>query len=208
MKTETQPLIAYHNSPELKEKFLARVRAHRAADELIKGATEGRRADGSFKGCAVVCTLARYKHAGYETELGVPRILARLEDGIFERLPDANALDWPEQFLSAIPVGADLTQVADRFLLWLLVDETDGVILFAKTARVKKAIQAVADLYVKKLAGERVTRETWQSARADADADAADAADAARAGARAKTLKECADVVREAIPFESLGLSK
>ena len=55
-------MIAYHNKPDLKEQFLARVRQHRAADELIQGATQGRMAGGAFRGCAVVCTLEVYDH--------------------------------------------------------------------------------------------------------------------------------------------------
>ena len=54
---------AYHNQIEIKNKFVERVKAHRAADELVKMATKGRQADGTFKGCAVVCTLEVYNHA-------------------------------------------------------------------------------------------------------------------------------------------------
>lgn len=32
-----ETLLAYHNDPAVKEKYLSRVRKHREADELIKG---------------------------------------------------------------------------------------------------------------------------------------------------------------------------
>jgi hypothetical protein len=106
MKTETQKLIAFHGDPKLKAERIARVRAHREADNLIKGETGE-----NGKGCAVWCTLNQYSHAAYEHEMGIPRILARLEDGLFEKLTNKESQKWPEQFLEAIPVGADLATV-------------------------------------------------------------------------------------------------
>ena len=67
-------------------------------------------------------------------------------------------------------------KVRDKFLHWLLVDEEHGVIKFAEN---KKVIQDVADLYLRKINGEQVTKEEWQKA----DATAADAAAAAAAAA-------------------------
>ena len=101
----------------MKETYLNRVRAHRAADQIVKGQYwEG------GKGCAVGCTIHGSEHSRYEDELGVPRILARLEDIIFERLPNAVAMEWPARFLEASPVGAELSMVSPRFAVWLLGD--------------------------------------------------------------------------------------
>jgi hypothetical protein len=88
-------LKAYLNNPNLKAERIAAMKAHQAADELVRGATEGRRNDGTCRGCAVVCTIGSYSHAAYETELGIPRQLARIEDGIFESLPIERAMQWP-----------------------------------------------------------------------------------------------------------------
>src|SRR5579863_10160721 len=148
-------MIAYHNDPKIKETYLTRVREHRAQDQLVQG--YGYWKDG--KGCAVGCTIHGASHAAYETELGIPRLLARLEDGIFEALPVEPARTWPETFLNAIPVGADLAGVGDQFLHWLLADPTDGVLRFAKTEKTRKAIQDVADLYQRKMNGETITAE-------------------------------------------------
>src|SRR5262245_26189233 len=102
----TTQLIAYHGKKETKAMYLDRVRKHRAADELIRGTgwQNGR-------GCAVGCTLHKYDHARYPIELGVPEVLAHLEDRIFERVDEKRAMQWPTQFLRAIPVGADLSRV-------------------------------------------------------------------------------------------------
>jgi hypothetical protein len=47
----------------------------------------------------------------YERELGIPKVLAHLEDEVFEGLPATIANDWPELFLSAVRPGADLSNV-------------------------------------------------------------------------------------------------
>src|SRR5262249_3407302 len=109
-------LIAFHGNPQIKEKYLARIRAHVAADELIHGVYWQ-----NGKGCAVGCTIHSGYHAAYETELGIPRILARLEDGIFENLPNGQAKEWPQKFLAAIPISADLSLVWLQFAVWLLI---------------------------------------------------------------------------------------
>ena len=75
-------LLAYHGKKEIKQMYLDRLKAHRIADELIQGV--GWEQNGTTKGCAVGCTLNAYDHARYETELGIPKYIARLEDSIFE----------------------------------------------------------------------------------------------------------------------------
>ena len=82
-----QPLLAYHGQQAIKDKYLARVRAHRAADELVQGT--GWR-DG--KGCAVGCTLEAYDR--YLIELGIPLHLAHLEDRLFELQTPEDAQRW------------------------------------------------------------------------------------------------------------------
>src|ERR1700682_1649930 len=110
-------MLAFHSDPSVKEKYLNRVLAHRAADEIIHGTYW----TGS-KGCAVGCTVHQDSdaHTAFETELGIPCAIARLEDRIFEGLPNGEAKDFPAQFLSAIRPGADLSLVVDKFLYWLL----------------------------------------------------------------------------------------
>ena len=91
-------MLTYHNNPTVKERYLARIRAHREAGDEI------------------------YDPKRYETELGIPMTLGRLEDRIFENLPLESAVEWPERFLAAVPVGRDLSRVPWQFLHWLLTD--------------------------------------------------------------------------------------
>ena len=194
----TTQLRAFHGDPAIKAKYLDRVRAHQLADQLIQKATWDNKTQ---KGCAIGCTLHNYSHSAYENELGIPRVLARLEDGIFEGLSVPDSKQWPARFLEAIQVGADLSMVWPRFAHWLLADPDFGVIRHAKTDTSKKAISDVAALYSRWISGEKPVRKEWVAAAyaayaaaaytaytayaAYAAADAADAADAAYAAAYA-----------------------
>ncbi len=118
-------MLSFHNKQAVKNKYIARVHAHREADRLIKGIGWE-----NGKGCAVGCTLKAYDHARYPLELGLPEWLARLEDAIFENLPNGAALEWPERFLTAIPVGVDVEPVKHA----LAIRRIDWMISFLEAA--------------------------------------------------------------------------
>ena len=107
-----QTLQAFHNDPAVKAKYQARLADHRAAEQLIQGIGFE---DG--KGCAVGCTLDAYDHSRYPTELGLPEWLACLEDCIFEGLPKGEAEQFAEDFLAAIPIGADVSAVRGKLAI-------------------------------------------------------------------------------------------
>jgi len=111
---------AFHNDSAIKEKYLKRVRDHQAADELIRGIGYEKQKDGVFRGCAVGCTLNGYSHQDYETELGIPEWLARVEDTLFEGMNKKKSETWPERFLEAIPIGVDLDPIKPKFFIMLL----------------------------------------------------------------------------------------
>ena len=166
---EALKMKAFHGDPKVKEKYVGRVKAHRKADQIIKGQywEEG-------KGCAVGCTIHGSDHQAYETELGIPVELAYLQDCLFEDLPNEEAQNFPVDFLESIPVGADLDLVLHQFLYWLLVDPQDGVIQYAQgegKGRVKEVILSVSDLHNRIIKGREVTNEQWVAA-GDAAEDA------------------------------------
>jgi hypothetical protein len=193
---------AYHGLQEVKDKRIAIMRDHMAADELVRGTYGTQLPDGRRVGCAVFCTVGSSRHAAYEAQLGIPRVIARLEDGIFEGLPADRFKEWPIEFLKAIPVGADLSMVWPAFAVWLMTDEEFGVLRLAKSERAKASILAVAGMYSRILAGETVPLEerrkiyknaaaaasaadAYVAAYVAADADAYAAADAAAYAAAA-----------------------
>lgn len=161
-------LITFHNDPKIKEKYLARVQAHFDADEIIHGKYWE---DG--KGCAVGCILHSSRHANSEPELGIPQQLFRIADGIFESLSDGKDKKWPKEFLSAIPVGVNLLPAYYKFMYWLLTDDKEGVIRFAKTNTQKTAILDSANIYTRLINGEFPSYDECMKIRRAAAAAAA-----------------------------------
>ncbi len=171
---------AFHADPKIKAKYLKRVKRHQLADEIVKGQYWDK-----GKGCAVGCTIHSGNHAAYETDLGIPEILARLEDGIFENLPNELAQTWPRRFLAAIKTGADLSMVWPEFAVWMLTDAQYGVLQFARMEQQQDAINSVADLYQLQLEGAVVDAQDFLDARGAALAAYAPAAPAGTTAADA-----------------------
>jgi hypothetical protein len=174
----------FHNKPELKEMMLEEVLKHQKADEIIQGSYESR-----GKYCAVGCSIESLNtrlgkhyshgdHSVYETELGIPKIIARLEDRIFEGLEREKAKMFPLRFIQAVPVGVDLSLVWPKFAIWLLGDEKDGVIKYVETDEQKKIIIDIVELYKRVIAGESIESLKKEFAIAATDAAAANAATA------------------------------
>jgi hypothetical protein len=151
---------AFHNDKEIKKKYLARVKAHQKADEIIKGQYWKK-----GKGCAVGCTIHNSDHKAYETELGVPEWLARVEDTFFENLPNEKAMLWPAQFLEAINVGADLNKIKAPFMIYILEQALENFD-HEKYPDVVTAIEHVSDLWT--IDPEQTDDEAWSAARSAA----------------------------------------
>ena len=112
-------MLTFHNDKAVKSKYVKRLKAHAKADEIVQGT-----AWENGKGCAVGCTLEKYDHASYETELGIPEWLARVEDAIFEGLPNKEAKKFAVDFLASIPVGVDLQKIKYKFTIYILKENT------------------------------------------------------------------------------------
>lgn len=166
---------AFHNDPKIKEKYLARVRAHQDADRLVRGIGWD-----EWKGCAVGCTLEAYDHKRYETDLGIPEWLARVEDSLFEGMSQEKSRTWPEEFLTAIRPGVDLEPIKAEFLIVVL---TSALASFDhnKFPAVKSALDGSIALWNRKDIGS----DEWAAAAAEAEAAAWAAAEAAAEAARA-----------------------
>lgn len=155
-------MLSFHNDPKIKKKYLARVLAHQKADEIFKRVYVDNE---KRKYCAVGCTIHSSFHKKYENELGIPMILARLEDRIFENLPDDRAKIWPYEFLNCIHIGVDLSNIWPKFACWLLTDKKHGVIQYANTKKQKEIIRLISDYYKNP---EKITKEQWNTAAATA----------------------------------------
>jgi hypothetical protein len=192
MTTTTAPALRAYSFPGLdKPTFIAELAEHAAQDRIVQG-----RYWGKGKGCAVGCSLhsvqqrlgiariAYDDHALYETYLGIPRILARLEDRIFEGLEPAEARLWPMRFAQAVQPGADLSGVWHQFAPWLL-REIALPAVSDKHPQERAAIVAVAEGFETNWStlSQREARRLAVAAAAYAVAAAAYAADAAAAAA-------------------------
>ena len=187
-------MLSYHSDPALKARYLARVEGHADADEIIKG-----RYWEAGKGCAVGCTIHGDSHLDFEHELGIPQVLAWLEDVIFEGLPNRLAKTWPERFLSSIAPGKELSGISWQLLLWLLTeDPNEGL----DHPVVGDAIRYCADLLNAAVNGRPVDQPTAERAATMAWAAAKQAEAVAATPVRARWIAESA-----AQAAESLALS-
>ena len=119
----------------------------------------------------VICT-PKCDHKDWEIQLGIPLIIGRLRDRIFEGLPNAAAKDFVLT-TRTIPIGADLSMVFPFFMHWLALAEID---------RINPVAHIVADLYGHWVDGFSPSPHEWHAAEAAAE-DAHWAAEAARAAA-------------------------
>lgn len=92
---------------------------------------------------------------------GSASALAYLYDHIFEALPEAERKYWPEQHLEATPVGADLSGVMDRFRAWMLRDLLSIPDL---APDVYAAVEGMAVLFERRIAGDEPTEAEWDKA--------------------------------------------
>lgn len=147
---------AFHGKHEIKDKYIARMKDHMAADQLVQGS--GFKPD-SGKGCAVGCTLDNYSHFAYEKELGIPFTIAILEDHIFEDLSKEKAMSFPLEFLEAVPVGADLSNVYNNMEIFDLHFLKDKLI----EQDIKKICNDLISLHEKVIKGIEVTDGDWKN---------------------------------------------
>jgi hypothetical protein len=168
-------MTAFHDNPAIKAKYLARLAAHEAADEIIHGKYWE-----NGKGCAVGCTIHGSDHEKYESELGIPQGLARLEDSLFEGQPKGEAKTFPRRFLEAAKPGADLSRVQWLFLHWLLTEGVAG----RDHPLVRDVIKQCANVLVPLAKGEKVDESAARSAARSAESAAWSAACSAESAAK------------------------
>lgn len=189
----TAPVLAWHGNPDLKAAAVARMRAHAANDSIIRGHygkmlnDNPRRFAGCFHGCLTVETLAAERgcqpvqvantlscsaiHEAGERLWGIPARLGAVLDEVFEGQP--GYVRFAVRATEAIPVGADLSLVVDRWMLDVLTDGTYGAARGTTEGSPERAaIDAVADLYRRRIVGDEPTTDEWHEASRQAAAHA------------------------------------
>lgn len=138
----TQTMLAWHNDPALKAEVSARMLQHRIEDGIIQGVYQKYFPElaSQYKGCLIGCTLpmgeVKFRqtcpcgcgepmepeiqfilwHSRVERLYGIPQVLNHAFDTLFESLPRSRAAWFAVNTIEAIPVGADLSGVAEQLL--------------------------------------------------------------------------------------------
>jgi len=198
-------LKAFHNKQDNKQKILTQLESHYKADEIIKGTywEEG-------KGCAVGCTVHSDNHKCYETELGIPEWLARLEDYLFENLPNKKAKEFPLKFIQSIPVGFEnWTKIYHKLCVYLLTD----IIKTEKDEKVIHAVEDIVTLHAKAAKGEIESNlsaarsaawsAAWSAARSAAESAARSAAESAAWSAATSAARSAARSAAESAAWSA-----
>lgn len=159
-------LLSFKNDPAIKEALVARMDKHIELDELLQGATGD-----NHKGCTVWCALNNgdlkegYNHAAFESILGLPEWLARLQDTIFEGLSAEDAKTFSSQWTKAIPVGKDLEPVKWKFCAFILKDNIERVLSLEISDELKKQIVDAINQCLK-LHEDAITSGKWDESAA------------------------------------------
>src|SRR3990167_4401170 len=99
-------MLSFNNDQQLKKAIVTEMEKHSKNDQIIKG-TYGEM-NGKWRGCAVGCAIHSINavlkkefetddHTAFEKAIG-PEWLARLQDSIFEGLPEVEAPQFAVDF--------------------------------------------------------------------------------------------------------------
>jgi hypothetical protein len=177
---------AFIDTPITKERFLYHLKEHQVADSIVQnfGYAPDNFSEGmEFKGCAVGCSLHSIAleigkiesfgdHFLYEKYLNIPEWLARVQDIVFEGLPEHHAKLWPLKFGDAINVGADLDKIKPAFMIFILQSVLENV-KDDKFKEQRDAVLKVIELWRR----DDIGIDEWSSARYAADSAAYSVAD-------------------------------
>src|ERR1700676_815813 len=195
-------LKAYHNDPAIKEVLINQLQAHYDADEIIKGTYWQ---DG--KGCAVGCSIHSSDHSLYEKELGLPEWIARVEDRIFEGLPNHLSKEWPLRISKAVKIGSNIDKIKIPFLILVVesvLDKFDhekfpeckisieNLLHLLKTNPENSEADSRAAASAAAWAAAEAARAAWAAEAAEADSRAAARADACAAAEADAWADACA----------------
>ena len=138
-------LHAYHNDAEVKAKYVNRMQAHIAADELIRGTgwENGR-------GCAVGCTVHAYDHSAFPSELGIPTWVAYLIDTLHESTSNDVWPTFSLRFLEAVEPGIQFDQIYHDLCIFILKRNLERVSALAGiTENLKATVTAAIDRVIR-----------------------------------------------------------
>lgn len=99
---------------EQKKYWLKTMTEHREADRFIQGNwIEAKDDTGTYRGCFFGCAMQTDNNAVRKVSeaMDVPYDILSLAERIFEGLPKSEAVEFPVQFIEAVPEDVDLSNV-------------------------------------------------------------------------------------------------
>ena len=93
--------IGYNGNAIMQQFVIDQIAAHEAHDEIMQG-----RYWANGKGCFIGCIAHDNSAEKVEEMTGMPVMLTRIAEGIFETLPNDIAKGFPGRVTRAIPMGA------------------------------------------------------------------------------------------------------
>jgi hypothetical protein len=148
---------AFLGGSNKKEALLYQTRSLQTHGEFVQGVCKHKRDDDDTLGC----TIHGDDHDSYCISTGIPTALLHLQDSIFERLLACDAVLFPEQFLDAIKVDADLSLVWPHFAVFLLTDDEHGMLQYAYKSSDQETLSDVAYLYQQTIDGHHKKQAEW-----------------------------------------------
>lgn len=174
---------AFYGDASLRNAIVERVRQHIDADQIVTSSAatpicDEAKGQYSLMGAALHAADAER----YEGTFGIPAHVARLEEVthgfLMQEVADTDGnkkyafreptLNYPLDWLKAIPLGADVQSVTSEFIRWFLLDLTDAAYLYELMANdaAKAAAREIAALHEQAAHSEPPTAEAWKQARA------------------------------------------
>jgi hypothetical protein len=186
--------LSYHSDPSVKARHVEMAKAHLKMD-MLRAGTYGEGNGKSFKACSVGCFAHDInkkrddKHAVVAEDAGWPEWLVRLNDTLFEGLPEDERNDFHVALREAVPVGVDLEPVRHKLAIRRLM-RVRAIVEALPSAdyisAVIAAINGVLRLHEAESGGNVCTLDDWSAARSAAWAAArsAESAESAESAAR------------------------
>lgn len=116
--------------------------------------------------CLPSSIIAGETGANVADVVGIPKSLAALFDVFFDQLPADGSAQFVLDWLSAIPVGANLGSAPRDYLLWLLKDPEYGAAKgLSLTKESEQFLETLVELHERDHGDTAPTPETWSSLR-------------------------------------------
>jgi hypothetical protein len=193
--TDKEPtMLTYNASAELKAEHVAHAEAHFAAEQLLSG-TYGTEKNGKFYGCSVGCfahdiapDVEDNRHEIVANHYALPEWLVRLQDSMFEGLPQEDRGTFHVELAKRIPLGADLTPVPH----WIAIARIDRMLETQRKVLEAKHPQQVHDAIAQVISALEIGRRAHEAAAGGNVCELPAAESAARSAESAESAAESA----------------